>query len=125
MGEATRDDVPDGLAMFCAELPDLRELAAEAGCLDELAEIIAAARVNRDLPGVLMRLRELLHRLGVAGGPASWTGARGIGGLPDLGGGHPVEEAYVCPLERCSRVELPGGVTVCGLSGQSLHLVRL
>lgn len=71
MGDADCGRKADALAAFCAELLELRELAAEAGRATGLTAIVAAARLDRDLPNALTQLHELLHQLRVAAGLVS------------------------------------------------------
>jgi hypothetical protein len=115
-------DPRDALAVVCAQFDDLRTIASRYGEESRLESVLT--RIRDHVPDALAELDELLRRCGVPGG----TG-RQVGGLPPAGPGHPVEEAYVCPLRRCARVELPAtGKTAapsCALDQRALQLIRL
>lgn len=110
------------VAQVCEQLVELREIADACDERPRLERIIEALRT--DTAAALAELDELLRRCGVPAGIG-----RGIGGLPGVGAGHPVEEVYVCPERLCARVVLPHRVPeapVCLLRhGQRLSLMRL
>jgi hypothetical protein len=109
------DPAEDELGSLCAELPELRALAAHHGLDAELAALVDDVRAGGE---VGCRRIELLRRLGV---PASRL--RRIVRPPGLGDGRPAPELYGCPRERCARrwVRPPGDpVPTCAVYGAPL-----
>ncbi|MFE9635723.1 hypothetical protein [Streptomyces sp. NPDC006463] len=111
------------LARLCEQLADIRVVVDRAGQLAVLEAILTELRAGADTAELTSGADELLRRCGVARGLGDRRSPGG-GRLPYLGGGHPVEEARVCPLDRCDRVALDGGGT-CRLYGEPLRPVRL
>lgn len=135
----------EALARLCGNTAAVRALAEARGEGPEFERILAGLRADGDTAVLLAEAGELLRRCGAARGlgelrgtpvpppsPAPWTGPPH--GLPRLGG-HAVEEAYVCPAGRCTRVvltdEVGGGAPrdgdgpVCGILDRPLRPVRL
>lgn len=124
-------DAREAMASMCRQIHDLRVIADSSGELSALERILAVVLEGGDVLTALADLQELLRRCGVPGGLGgdSADQTRRVGGLPNLGGGHPVLEGFVCPVGRCARVDLPDAdpsrVPICGLHNQPLRLVRV
>lgn len=131
--EAVRGSVGEGweqaeaLAWLCERLARVRHVVDGRGERAALERILAGLRDGCDMPALLEEAEELLRRCGVAGRMRR-------GGPPrlGLGGGRPVEEAYLCPRQegsRCARIVLAVDVTgdidpLCDLHGTPLRLNR-
>ncbi|MEV0176108.1 hypothetical protein AB0I00_33975 [Streptomyces sp. NPDC050803] len=111
------------LARLCEQLAGIHVVAERAGLLAALEAILTELRAGGDTAELTGRADELLRRCGVARGLGDQR-SPGRARIPYLGGGHPVEEAHVCPVARCDRVALDGGGT-CALFGEPLRPVRL
>ncbi|MFE6856591.1 hypothetical protein ACFVDH_38090 [Streptomyces sp. NPDC057674] len=109
------------LGRLCAQLGAIRGLVERQGEAAELEAVLSGLRAGGDLHELMSRADELVRRCGVARGLGELRSPGGV--LPHLGGGHPVEEAHVCPEARCDRVVLDGGGT-CELYESPLRLVR-
>ncbi|MFD3998880.1 hypothetical protein [Streptomyces sp. NPDC058548] len=109
------------LGRLCARLTAIRGLVERQGEAAELDAVLTGLRAGGDIPELTSRADELVRRCGVARGLGDLRSPGGV--LPELGGGHPVEEAHVCPGSRCDRVVLDGGGT-CELYDVPLRLVR-
>ncbi|MFJ5835003.1 hypothetical protein [Streptomyces sp. NPDC093089] len=111
------------LARLCEQLTAIRHVADHRGASAELDAALADFRTHGDAGRLVSRTDELLRTWGVARGLGE---QRSPGGsvLPRLGGGHPVQEALVCPVGRCDRVLLEGDRS-CDLFAAPLRLVRL
>ncbi|WP_318211740.1 hypothetical protein [Streptomyces sp. SJL17-1] len=109
------------LGRLCAQLTAIRSLADRQGESAELDALLTELRADGDLSELTSRADELLRRCGVARGLGDHRSYGGV--LPHLGGGHPVEEAHVCPKGRCDRVDLEAGGR-CELYVVPLRLVR-
>lgn len=110
------------LARLCEQLVEIRVVVDRAGQLAALEAVLSELREGGDAAELTGGADELLRRCGVARGLGDQRSPGGV--LPYLGGGHPVEEAHVCPVGRCDRVTLDGGGT-CRLYGEPLRPVRL
>ncbi|MGA5192958.1 hypothetical protein [Streptomyces exfoliatus] len=110
------------LARLCDQLADIRIVAESAGRRDDLEGILGRLRTGGDDAQLTSGADELLRQCGIAGGLGVLRSPDNR--LPYLGGGHPVEEAEVCPRGRCDRVEPDGGAT-CRLFDEPLRPVRL
>jgi hypothetical protein len=111
-------DECDELALLCASLLQLRDLAEQAGVADELTQLVEDLRRGEELG---RRRIELLRRMGIAAGFPRQPFTR----LPGLGSGRPVAEVYGCPVARCSRqwVRPPGDpLARCALYDRQLSL---
>ncbi|MFI9116041.1 hypothetical protein [Streptomyces venezuelae] len=109
------------LGRLCAQLTAIHALAERQGEAAELDAVLTGLRADGDAAELTSRADELLRRCGVARGLGDQRSPGGV--LSALGGGHPVEEAHVCPAGRCDRVVLePGGR--CELYVAPLRLVR-
>lgn len=96
----------DRVALFCADLRELRVAAGAAGLAGELAAVETAARAGEDVGPAVGLLR---GRLGLPdGGPTRGTGA--VPSLPGQDPGAPVVVVHRCPLGVCDRrwVRRPG-----------------
>ncbi|MFE0647073.1 hypothetical protein ACFVZH_00595 [Streptomyces sp. NPDC059534] len=111
------------LARLCEQLTAIRRVAEHRGQQAALDSALTAFGADDDAGRLADTVDELLRTWGIARGLGEQRSPGG-GVLPDLGGGHPVEEALVCPVGRCDRVVLEGGGT-CDLFDTSLRLVRL
>jgi hypothetical protein len=119
-----RADQRTTLTGLCERLDGFRRVAARYGESAELERIVAALRSDGEAPGPLEAARELLRRCGIP------DALRGVPDLP-LGGGQPLEEAYLCPLpqgRRCLRtvlaVEAGGSEPYCGIHRVPLALTE-
>ena len=141
----------EALARLCGGLAAVRALAEARGEGPALDRVLAGLREGGGTAALLAEADELLRRCGVARGlglgrarvrplpvpPGTQPPAGGTGlppAVPGLGGGHAVEEAYVCPAGRCARVVLAddvhggardGGGPECAVLARPLRLVRL
>ncbi|MGW8356605.1 hypothetical protein [Streptomyces wedmorensis] len=111
------------LARLCEQLTAIRGVAEHRGRTAELDAAITAFRENADAGALVSAVDESLRSWGVARGLGEHRSPGGAV-LPHLGGGHPVEEALVCPAGRCDRVVLEGDGS-CELFAAPLRLVRL
>ncbi|MEX0171235.1 hypothetical protein [Streptomyces sp. LMG1-1-1.1] len=111
------------LARLCEQLTVIRRVADHRGASADLDAALADFRASGEAGRLVARTDELLRTWGVARGLGEH---RSPGGsvLPRLGGGHPVQEALVCPTGRCDRVLLEGDGT-CDVFAAPLRLVRL
>ncbi|MFF3263112.1 hypothetical protein [Streptomyces sp. NPDC002932] len=106
------------------------EVAAGLGDIPQIAPLLPllldAVRSGEDVAPALDELDAALLVAGVEGG----LGGRPGRGFAPLSGarGHLLEEAWMCPAERCARAELvldaPDGPR-CAVYGQLLRRVRL
>lgn len=110
------------LARLCDQLADIRIVTESAGRAAELEVILDRLRAGGGDVELASEADELLRQCGIAGGLGVLRSPDNR--MPYLGGGHPVEEADVCPRGRCDRVDLDGGAT-CRLFGEPLRPVRL
>jgi len=78
------------LALFCAELPTLRSIAASLGLASRLEQMVAAAQRDESIT-------EGLLEFGIA------LDDRGPASLPGLGAGRPTDGSYICPTGSCPR----------------------
>jgi len=123
------------LERLCEQLAEARVLADEGGELPALEGILARLRAGGgDLEQLTDEADDLLRRCGAAQGLGGRRDVSPLGGpgsdhrLPYLGGGHPVEEIYGCPADRCARVLLAtetDGRPVCEILDRPLKLKRL
>jgi hypothetical protein len=120
------------MADLCRQIDELHMIADTNGELPALRRILVRLRRDRDAQSAWAELEELLRRCGVPGGLGGGSADRTwrIGGLPEFGAGHPVQEGFVCPVDRCARVELPdadpNAMPTCGLHDrQPLRRVRV
>ncbi|MFE5709857.1 hypothetical protein ACFQ7J_03390 [Streptomyces sp. NPDC056501] len=113
----------DRLTRLCRQFGDIRAVASRRGQLPALEAMLAELRAGGgDIEQLTRDVDELLRRCGIASGLGELR-TPGGGMLPRLGPGHPLEEAHVCPVGRCDRVELDGN-GMCELFVIPLHLVR-
>ncbi|MFC9699096.1 hypothetical protein ACFTWD_00125 [Streptomyces sp. NPDC056943] len=112
----------DRLTRLCRQFGDIRAVVARRGQLPSLEEMLAELRAGGDTEQLTRDVDELLRQCGIASGLGELR-TPGGGVLPHLGPGHPLEEAHVCPVGRCDRVELDGG-GMCELFAVPLRLVR-
>lgn len=120
--------VRDRIERLCVALAelDLGEAAADAGAQPLLDRILTQVRSDRapmTLEHDLDLLQEALARIGVDG----LLNVTRYRRLP-VSNGHPVVYAWLCPLDRCSRVETVRGANgepVCGVADTPLKKVRL
>lgn len=103
------------LALFCEDLPRLREECAQDVELErQLGHIVAEARARRPIAALLEEL------LGT--GPDGAVRALSSG-LPGSGPGWADEEQYGCPDHACTQVRRPppaGRVPRCSLTGRPM-----
>ncbi|MFJ7325103.1 hypothetical protein ACIQVN_02475 [Streptomyces cyaneofuscatus] len=94
--------VPERIARLCAEVTaGLGEIPQIAPLLPPL---LTAVRRGDDVGHVLDELNTALLRAGVEGG-LDGGAQRSFAPLAGVRG-HPLEEAWMCPAERCVRAEL-------------------
>ncbi|MEV8590763.1 hypothetical protein AB0424_27880 [Streptomyces sp. NPDC051180] len=110
------------LARLCEQLAAIRRVAEHRGEQTALDAALTAFRASGEAGRLSDTVDELLRSWGVARGLGELRSPGGV--LPHLGGGHPVEEAWVCPVGRCDRVVLDCGGS-CDLFAAPLRLVRL
>ncbi|MES5820632.1 hypothetical protein [Streptomyces sp. RG80] len=115
------------LAWICDQADRLRQLADRKNLRAELDHILAElAKPAAELPTLLRQTADLLRRCGM---PGLLRGT--VPALADAQGGHPVEEFYLCPLQResrCTRMihafDIPEAAAAppCQLTGLPLRL---
>jgi hypothetical protein len=121
-----RDVFAYQVAWLCQGLDaGIRTIPATAPLIDRL---VAELRPGGDVAAPIGELDRLLRGSGVAGGLAAYGDSDEAYAPPaGVGDGHPVEETWVCPLDRCMRVELvsAGPGPRCGLGDRPMRRMRL
>lgn len=127
----TPREIASALEVVCTQWPDLLQIAEEHDVTGRFTALVDQLRYSADHLGTTVAdLDHLLARDCAVPGGLGVRGSRSPDGiLRGLGHGRPVEEAYVCPLERCPRAVLSatGGSDVphCALGGAAMTLLRL
>jgi hypothetical protein len=119
----------ENLCTLLGEGDDLSTYAEQAGAGETLADIVAvlgAGEYGTTLERDLDALDEAMARFGLG---AVTQPERVYRQAPGTGGGHPVVQAWACPLvRRCSRVEPVTRTSpspVCAAVDTAMVLVRL